>query len=96
MRTAKFMIDGHEVTASFAPQTAYDEGRAVMASLSTRYDDMISWAEMYDTASLEVKKMIVNCLIKRVEVFKGYEVHVEFNIDYQQFCSGMEPTEIVA
>ena len=79
-----------------AAQTAYDEGQAVMASLSTRYDDMISWAEMYDTASLEVKKMIVNCLIKRVEVFKGYEVHVEFNIDYQQFCSGVEPTEIVA
>ena len=79
-----------------AAQTAYDEGQAVMASLSTRYDDMISWAEMYDTASLEVKKMIVNCLIKRVEVFKGYEVHVEFNIDYQQFCPGVEPTEIVA
>lgn len=79
-----------------AAQTAYDEGQAVMASLSTRCDDMISWAEMYDTASLEVKKMIVNCLIKRVEVFKGYKVHVEFNIDYQQFCSGVEPTEIVA
>ena len=40
--------------------TLYEEGQAVMASLSARYDDIISWAEMYDAASLEVKKMIVS------------------------------------
>lgn len=77
-------------------QTLYEEGQAVMASLSARYDDIISWAEMYDAASLEVKKMIVNNLIKRVEVYRGYKVHVEFNIDYQQFCSGVEPAGSVA
>ena len=67
-----------------------------MAYLSAYYDDIVSWAEMYDTASLEAKKMIVSCLIKRVEVYRGYKVHVEFNIDYEQFCSGVEPAEIVA
>ena len=41
-------------------------------------------------------KIIVNSLIKRVEVYRGYKVHVEFNIDYQQFCSGVEPAESVA
>ena len=51
---------------------------------------------MYDTASLEAKKMIVNCLIKRIEVYRDYKVHVEFNIDYQQFCSGAELVETVA
>ncbi len=38
----------------------------------------------------------LNSLIKRVEVYRGYKVHVEFNIDYQQFCSGVEPAESVA
>lgn len=79
-----------------AAQTAYNEGQEVMTSLSSRYDDLVSWAEMYDTASLEAKKMIVNCLIKRVEVYRDYKVHVEFNIDYQQFCSGAELVETVA
>ena len=37
-------------------QAAYDEGKAVLASLNAQYDDIISWAEMYDTASMEAKK----------------------------------------
>lgn len=27
-----------------------------------QYDDIISWADMYDTASIEAKKMIVSAL----------------------------------
>ena len=53
-----------------AAQAAYDEGQAVMASLNTQYNDLISWAAMYDTASIEAKKMIVRCLIKRVEGYR--------------------------
>ena len=37
-------------------QAAYDEGKAVLASLNAQYDDIILWAEMYDTASKEAKK----------------------------------------
>ena len=40
---------------------------------------------MYDTASMEAKKMIVNCLIKRVEVYRDYKLHIDFNIDFEQF-----------
>lgn len=44
---------------------------------------VLAWAELYDEASFEKKKMIVNCLIKRVEVFRGYKLKVEFNIDLE-------------
>ena len=37
-------------------QAAYDEGKTVLALLSAQYDDIISWAEMYDAASMEAKK----------------------------------------
>jgi len=40
----------------------------MLETLNAQYDDIISWADMYDTASLEAKKMIVNCLIKRIVV----------------------------
>lgn len=60
----------------------------MLASLSTRYDDIISWAEVYDTASSEAKMMIVNPLISRVEVPRGHKVHVELGIDFQQFLMG--------
>ena len=51
-----------------AAQAAYDEGQAMLDALNAQYDDIISWADMYDSASMESKKMIVSCLIRRVVV----------------------------
>lgn len=79
-----------------AAQAAYDEGQTVMADLNSQYDDIISWADMYDTASFEAKKMIVNCLIKRVEVYRDYKLHIDFNIDLEQFSLGMDIVTIAA
>ena len=79
-----------------AAQIEYNEGQTMLASLNARYDDIISWAEMYDTASPDAKKMIVNSLITRVEVSRGYKVHVQFSIDFQQFYSDEELAKIVA
>jgi len=79
-----------------AAQLAYDEGQAVLEHLNAQYDDIISWADMYDTASMEAKKMIVNCLIKRVEVYRDYKLHIDFNIDFEQFSMGMDIVAIAA
>ena len=45
---------------------------------------------MYDRANIETKKMIVNSLIKRIDVYRSYRVHVEFNIDFDQFQFGLD------
>ena len=73
-----------------AAQTAYDEGKTVLASLNAQYDEIISWSELYDTASIEAKKMIVSSLIRRVDVYRGYKLHIEFTIDFEQFCCGLD------
>ena len=79
-----------------AIQAAYEEGQAVLHSLEEQYDNVISWADLYDTASLEAKKMIVNCLIRRVEVYRDYKLHIDFNIDFAQFSLGLDIAEIAA
>ncbi len=79
-----------------APQAADDEGQAMLDALNAQYDDMISWAEMYDSASMESKKMIVSCLIKRVDVYRDYKLHIDFNIDFEQFSMGMDIISIAA
>ena len=56
----------------------------------------ISWAEMYDSASMESKKMIVSCLIRRVEVYRDYRLHIDFNIDFEQFSAGLDISAIAA
>ena len=77
-------------------QAAYEEGQTVLHSLEEQYDNVISWADLYDTASLEAKKMIVNCLIRRVEVYRDYKLHIDFNIDFAQFSLGLDIVEIAA
>lgn len=77
-------------------QAAYDEGQSMLEALNAQYDDIISWSEMYDTASLEAKKMIVNCLIKRIDVYRDYKLHIDFNIDFEQFSLGMDIISIAA
>ena len=66
------------------------DSESVLKNLSNNFDELISWAELYDEASFEKKKMIVNCLIKRVEVSRGYKLKVEFNIDFEQFMVGID------
>ena len=66
------------------------DGESVLKNLSDSFDELISWAELYDEASFEKKKMIVNCLIKRVEVSRGYKLKVEFNIVFEQFMVGID------
>ena len=51
---------------------------------------------MYDQANLEAKKMIVNCLIKRVEVYRDYKLYIDFNIDLEQFSLGMDIVTVAA
>ncbi len=40
-------------------------------------------------ASPEERKMIACQLIRQVKVSKGYNVNIEFDMDYQQFCEGL-------
>ena len=79
-----------------AAQAAYDEGQVMLDALNAQYDDIISWAEMYDSASMESKKMIVSCLIRRVEVYRDYRLHIDFNIDFEQFSAGLDISAIAA
>ncbi len=79
-----------------AAQAAYDEGQALLKTLHEQYQDMLSWSQLYDTASMEAKKMIVSCLIRRVDVYRGYRLHIEFNIDFEQYEHGLDITASVA
>ena len=69
------------------------DSEQLLKEVTASYDTLISWAELYDTASFEKKKMIVNCLIWRVDVFRGYKLHIDFIFDYQQFLEGLDNVE---
>ena len=45
---------------------------------------------------IEAKKMIVSCLIKRIDVYRDYKLHLDFNIDFEQFSAGLDIVTIAA
>lgn len=78
-------------------QNQYEEVEAAVLSeeqlldhFASQYEVLISWADLYDHASFEAKKMIVNCMIRKVEVFRDYKLHIEFNFDLNQFLYGLD------
>ena len=64
----------------------------ILATRPTQYDEIISWSSLYDSASIEVKKMIVNSMIKRIDVYRNYDLNIELNMNFRLFFLGMEET----
>ena len=62
----------------------------LMANVSQLYEELISFADLYDSASFEAKKMIVSQLIRRVDVYRGYQIHVDFNFDLAQYLENSD------
>ena len=59
-----------------AAQAAYEEGKEVLEDLKNQFNQIVSWSEMYDSASKETKKIIASHLIKRVDVYRNYKLHI--------------------
>lgn len=62
--------------------------KAVAGNVIPAYQQFKTWAEEFEDASFEAKKMIANQLFKRVEVSKRYKLNIELNLTYQQFLEG--------
>lgn len=64
------------------------ETSSILKHLDFYYNQFSGWASEFDGASKEQQKMILCQLIKAVRVKKGYELEIEFNINYKQFLTG--------
>lgn len=64
--------------------------RKSMESLKPMYEMFVGWAKEFDESSIEKKKMIISQLISRIEVYKGYKLNVQLNMDYQEFCDNWD------
>ena len=76
-------------------ESEVESSKTLIKDLNDQYDEIISWSSLYDSAPIEAKKMIVNSMIKRVDVYRNYELNVELNINIRQFFLGMEESESI-
>ena len=62
-----------------------NDKKEMLESLDTYYENFISWADEFDRASHERKKMIICNLIKKIMIGRDYHLEIVLNMDYQQF-----------
>ncbi len=67
-----------------------DQKATDLTSVMPAYRQFKSWAEEFDTASLEQKKMIACQLFDRIELGRDYTITLKLNMTYQQFCPDWE------
>ncbi len=68
------------------------QSQFLIKELSDSYDGITSWSALFDTTSMDAKKMIVNTMITRIDVFKGNRLNVEFSFSLRQFFFGLNDT----
>ena len=65
--------------------------------MQAEFERIATWSEIFDSSDMAVKKMIAGYLIKKISVYSGYRLHIEFNINFAQFELGLEiPNEYQA
>ena len=67
-----------------------EESNQRVKAIKADYDRIMEWSEIFDSSDMEVKKMIAGYIIKRVEVYSDYRLHIEFNMNFAQFELGLE------
>lgn len=71
----------------------YADEENIRQGWGQKYDEVISYAQMYEFAEFETKKMIISTLIERIEVSRDYQVKVTFNVTLEQFLEMLTPQQ---
>ena len=73
-----------------ALQMDMSEAKTISSEILAQHQQLLSWAELFDSASIDEKKVIASQMIKAVTLTRNYGIQIEFNISEAQFLNGME------
>ena len=66
------------------------EAEIMAKEIRGSHQRLLSWADMFDTVSIEEKKMVASYLIKAVTLTRDYGIQIEFNVSEAQYLGEME------
>lgn len=83
----KMMAASEKVSAL---SSEVEQGDSKAEEIRKDYQRILKWSEMFDESDMATKKMVAGYLIKRIDVYSDYRLHIEFNINFAQFELGLE------
>ena len=63
----------------------HEELKASAKQLIEEYENLISWADLYNRCSFDSKKMIIAQLVSAVRVGRDYSIEIDFNVTFEEF-----------
>lgn len=84
---AESKIQEAQASVNTAAEVELQELLETSEGLKRQYDQLLSWADLYDKSSFEAKKMIVSQFIKAVRVGRDYNIEVDFNVPFEELQS---------
>ena len=60
------------------------DGEQMKDTLSHQFDNLRTWADMYDGCDMETKKMIMSHIMRTIRVRRGYEIEIDFTVAFEQ------------
>lgn len=66
-------------------QQEHDEHLSSAKAEEQEYQQLKTWADLYDTCTFEAKKMIAAQFVKSVYVYRDYTLEIEFNVSFESF-----------
>ncbi|MDR1753838.1 MAG: recombinase family protein [Eubacterium sp.] len=70
-------------------ESELDNHKKRLESIKTDYQRLVDWSGTFQQSSHETRKMITAYLIKSINVSRGYELDIAFNVSFQQFFNGI-------
>lgn len=64
-----------------------------VTEMQAEFERIATWSEIFDSSDITTRKMICGYIIKRVKVYRDYQLSVEFNINVEQFLNGIDSVE---
>lgn len=82
------MLAASEKVSELSSEAEKNSSRA--EEIRKDYQRILKWSELFDDSDIATKKMVAGYLIKRIDVYTDYRLHIEFNINFAQFELGLE------
>ena len=88
------ILQTHEVIAAETEKvTRYeselDNQKKYLDAIKTDYQRLVDWSEIFRHSNTETRKMITAYLISSINVYRGYELDITFNVAFQQFFNAV-------
>ncbi len=71
--------------AIHAAEYDFDKEENRIKYMESMVNNVKSWAEKFDSVSPDIQKMIMARLIERIDIYRGYEMRIQFYIDEEEF-----------